>query len=58
MAISTVVLPVVLFRILGGRGQSILETLNAWLQTNNAVVMAVLIIVIGVILMGKGIAGF
>jgi threonine/homoserine/homoserine lactone efflux protein len=58
LAISTVVLPVVLFRILGARGQTILESLNAWLQVNNAVVMAVLIVVIGVVLIGKGIAGF
>lgn len=57
-AISTVVLPVVLFRILGARGQTILESLNAWLQANNALMTAVLIIVIGVVLMGKGIAGF
>jgi threonine/homoserine/homoserine lactone efflux protein len=58
LAISTVVLPVVLFRILGARAQTTLESLNVWLQSNNAVVMAVLVLVIGVVLVGKGIAGF
>jgi threonine/homoserine/homoserine lactone efflux protein len=58
LAVSTVVLPVVLFHVLGARGQTMLESLNSWLQTNNAVVMAVLILVIGVVLIGKGIAGF
>jgi threonine/homoserine/homoserine lactone efflux protein len=58
LATSTVVLSVVLFRVLGARGQTILESLNAWLQANSAVVMAVLIVVIGVVLIGKGIAGF
>jgi threonine/homoserine/homoserine lactone efflux protein len=58
LAVSTVVLPVVLFHVLGARGQTILESLNSWLQANNAVVMAVLVLVIGVVLIGKGIAGF
>jgi hypothetical protein len=58
VAISTVVLPVVLYRILGARAQSTLESLNTWLQANNATVMAVLILVIGVVLIGKGVAGF
>ena len=58
LAVSTVVLPVVLFRILGARAQGPLESLNTWLQANNATVMAVLILVIGVVLIGKGISGF
>jgi hypothetical protein len=58
LAISTVVLPVVLYRILGARAQSTLESLNSWLQANNATVMAVLILVVGVVLIGRGVAGF
>jgi hypothetical protein len=57
LAISTVVLPVVLYRILGNRAQRPLESLNVWLQANNATVMAVLILVIAVVLIGKGISG-
>ncbi len=34
-----------------------LDRLKAWLQDNNAVVMAVLLAVIGVVLIGKGIGG-
>ncbi len=58
MAISTVVTPVVLYRVLGTRAQSTLESLNAWLQANNTTVMAVLMLVIGVVLIGKGLSGF
>jgi len=58
LAISTVVLPVVLYRILGNRAQRPLESLNVWLQANNATVMAVLILVIAVVLIGKGISGY
>ncbi len=58
LAISTVVLPVVLYRILGDRAQRPLESVNVWLQANNAAVVAVLILVIAVLLIGKGISGF
>jgi hypothetical protein len=58
VAISTVVLPVVLYRILGNRAQRPLESINVWLQANNATVMAVLILVIAVVLIGKGVSGF
>jgi hypothetical protein len=32
-----------------------LDALTAWLQANNATVMAVLLLVIGVVLIGKGV---
>lgn len=35
-----------------------LERLRAWLTQNNAAVMAVLLLVLGVGLIGKGIGGF
>jgi hypothetical protein len=34
-----------------------LDSLKRWLQDNNATVMAVLILVIGAVLLGKGISG-
>jgi hypothetical protein len=58
LAVSTVVLPVVLLRILGAKAQGPLASLNTWLQANNATVMAVLILIIGVVLIGKGLSGF
>ena len=35
-----------------------LESLRVWLVHNNAIVMAVLLLVIGVVLIGKGIGSF
>jgi hypothetical protein len=35
-----------------------LDSMNDWLKINNATVMAVLILVIGLVLIGKGIGGF
>ena len=52
------VVPVVLYHALGARGERMLESLNQWLQANNATVMAVLLLVIGVVLVGKGLGGF
>jgi hypothetical protein len=53
-----VIIPVVLYRALGDRAKATLESLNTWLQANNSTVMAVLFLVIGVALIGKGIGGF
>ena len=58
LAISTVVVPVVLYRVLGARAHKRLESLNVWLQANSATVMSVLILVIAVVLIGKGVSGF
>jgi hypothetical protein len=58
LAVSTVVVPVILYHSLGARAVRLLDPLNAWLQANNAAVMAVLFLVIGVVLIGKGISGF
>jgi threonine/homoserine/homoserine lactone efflux protein len=58
LAVSTVVLPVLLYKVLGDRAERSLESLNKWLQANNATVMSVLLLVIGVDLIGKGIGGF
>ncbi len=58
VAVSTVVVPVVLVYVLGARVQPWLESTNTWLAANNVTVMAVLLVVIGVALIGKGISGF
>lgn len=38
-------------------GREPLDSMRAWLTQNNATVMAVLFLVIGVVMIGKGIAG-
>jgi Sap, sulfolipid-1-addressing protein len=58
IAVSTVALPVILNLTMGQRARAILDSLNNWLKNNNATVMAVLILVIGFVLIGKGISGF
>jgi threonine/homoserine/homoserine lactone efflux protein len=57
VAVSSVALPVVLYWVLGERAQRTLNAMNHWLRANNAVVMAVLVLVFGVVLIGKGIGG-
>jgi threonine/homoserine/homoserine lactone efflux protein len=56
IAISTVTVPVILYNVMGERAQPILDTMRTWLAHNNATVMAVLLLVIGFVLIGKGIA--
>jgi hypothetical protein len=58
IAASTVALPVILNQTMGGRARAMLGSMNDWLRFNNATVMAVLILVIGFVLVGKGISGF
>lgn len=47
----------VIYFALGARAGAILERLKAWMGHNNAVIMAVLCLVIGAKLIGDGIAG-
>jgi len=49
--------PVVLFFVLGDRSVTLLGELKDWMASNNAVIMAVLMLVIGVKLIGDGISG-
>ncbi|TSD49823.1 GAP family protein [Rhodococcus sp. KBS0724] len=58
IAASTVCLPVIGYLIAADRLRTPLAELKVWLQDNNATVMSVLILVIGVVLIGKGIGGF
>ena len=57
IAASTVAVPVIAYLFAADRMRAPLDRLRVWLQDNNAVVMAVLLAVIGVVLIGKGIGG-
>lgn len=50
--------PVVIYFALGDRAGPILDRLKTWMAQNNAVIMAVLLLVIGAKLLGDAIAGF
>ena len=49
--------PVIDYLALGDRAARVLEELKAWLSQNNAAVMAVLLLVFGVVLLGRESAG-
>ena len=57
IAASTVLVPVLGYALAKERMRHPLDELKEWLQQNNVVVMAVLLLVIGVTLIGKGIGG-
>jgi threonine/homoserine/homoserine lactone efflux protein len=58
IAASTVAVPVIAYLVASARMAAPLESLRAWLVHNNATVMAVLLLVIGVVVIGKGIGSF
>ncbi len=49
--------PIVIYFALGERSKDILDGLKSWMAANNAVIMAVLLLVIGAKLLGDGICG-
>ena len=53
----TVAGPVLAFLVASKRLRGPLDTLRVWLTANNATVMSVLLLVIGVAILGKGIGG-
>ena len=57
VAVLGVAAPIVTMLVLGDKAQPVLDSWRSWLAENNAVVMAVLFVVFGVVLVGKGIAG-
>lgn len=57
IAASTVLIPVAGYLIAADKLREPLAKLKVWLQANNTTVMSVLILVIGVVLIGKGIGG-
>lgn len=58
IAASTVLVPVVGYLIAADRLRGPLDALRGWLANENAVIMAILLTVLGVVLIGKGIASF
>jgi threonine/homoserine/homoserine lactone efflux protein len=58
LAACTVLVPVVGYLIASARMAGPLDSLRGWLVGNNATIMAVLLLVIGVSVIGKGIASF
>lgn len=58
VAASSVAIPVIGYLVAADALRGPLDSLRGWLVQNNATVMAVLLLVIGVVLVGKGIAGF
>jgi threonine/homoserine/homoserine lactone efflux protein len=50
--------PVVIYFAMGDRSQHLLDMLKTWLARNNAVIMGVLLLIIGVKLIGNAISGF
>ncbi|HET8780233.1 MAG TPA: GAP family protein [Agromyces sp.] len=58
IAACSVAIPVIAYLVASARMASPLESLRGWLVHNNATVMAVLLLVIGVVVIGKGIGSF
>lgn len=58
LAASSVAVPVIAYLAATDRMRRPLDALRGWLVHNNATVMAVLLLVIGTVLLGKGIAAF
>jgi threonine/homoserine/homoserine lactone efflux protein len=54
----SVAIPVIAYLLASARMAAPLESLRGWLVHNNATVMAVLLLVIGVVVIGKGLASF
>ncbi|MET1060739.1 MAG: GAP family protein [Nocardioides sp.] len=57
IASSSVVVPVLAFLLAHDRMQEPLDDMRRWLTANNATVMSVLLLVIGVAILGKGLGG-
>lgn len=57
LAAMTVVIPVLAYHLAADRLREPLAHLKEWLQANNTTVMSVLILVIGVVILGKGLGG-
>jgi threonine/homoserine/homoserine lactone efflux protein len=57
VAACSVVLPVLAYLVARDRIQDQLNELREWLTANNATVMALLLLVLGVVILGKGIGG-
>jgi threonine/homoserine/homoserine lactone efflux protein len=57
LAACTVAVPAIAYALAADRMRGPLDRLKVWLQASNATVMAVLLLVLGVVLIGKGLGG-
>lgn len=57
LASCTITIPVIGFLLLGKRLQKTLETLKVWLIGNNATIMFVLFLILGIVLISKAFGG-
>ena len=57
IAVLGVAVPVIAVALLGARAEPLLTATRGWLERNNAVLMAILLLVFGAILLGQGISG-
>lgn len=58
VASATVILPVAAYLVATKRMQAPLESLHTWLLHNNNTIMAVLFLILGFVVIGKGISSF
>jgi threonine/homoserine/homoserine lactone efflux protein len=58
VAASTVLIPVLAFLVAGQRVEGALTNMRVWLVANNATIMAIVLLILGVTLIGKGIGSF
>ncbi|MGV2982095.1 GAP family protein [Microbacterium sp. AGC85] len=58
LASSTVLVPVVAYLVASDALRAPLGRMRDWLQAENAIIMTVLLLVLGVVVIGKGIAAF
>ena len=58
LAVSTVLVPVLAYLLASSAMRAPLERLRVWLVRNNSTVMSVLLLVIGVVTVGKGLGSF
>jgi threonine/homoserine/homoserine lactone efflux protein len=58
IAASSVAVPVIAYLVASSRMKAPLERLRGWLERNNATVMSILLLVIGVVVIGKGLGNF
>ncbi len=58
IAACTIATPVIAYLIAADRLRGTLDALRGWLERENAVIMAVLLLVIGIAMIGKGIGSF
>ena len=58
LAVLSVLVPVVSYLVAPAKATHILEAMRTWLTVNNGTIMAVLFVILGVQLLGKGIGSF